>query len=208
MPWPATDALGRSLPLESEVGPPRTNRFVGIFYFINHLEGPRSPQFGGPYDVSKILALDPSAATNPASQFWGSNGVPHYWGEPLFGYYRSDDPWVLRRHAQMLADAGVDVLIFDTTNARSYPEVYTNLCEAFMAVRKSGGHTPEIAFMVNTRAGETAAEIYQELYQPGRYRDLWFFWQGKPLMICDSDKANEECKNFLRCAARTGHSRW
>ena len=30
-PWPATDALGRSLPLSSEVGPPQTNRFVGIF---------------------------------------------------------------------------------------------------------------------------------------------------------------------------------
>ena len=35
-PWPAMDALGRALPLASEVGSPKTNRFVGIFYFINH----------------------------------------------------------------------------------------------------------------------------------------------------------------------------
>ena len=31
----------------------------------------------------------------------------HYWGEPQYGYYLSADPWVLRRHAQLLADAGV-----------------------------------------------------------------------------------------------------
>jgi hypothetical protein len=34
----------------------------------------------------------------------------HHWGESAFGYYRSDDPWVLRKHAQMLSDAGVDVI--------------------------------------------------------------------------------------------------
>jgi hypothetical protein len=25
-------------------------------------------------------------------------GESHYWGEPLYGYYDSADPWVLRRH--------------------------------------------------------------------------------------------------------------
>ena len=197
VPWPATDALGRSLPLADEVGPPKTNRFVGIFYFIDHEDWPRSPQLNGPFDVAKILARDPGAATNAASPLWGGNGAAHYWAEPLFGYYRGDDPWVLRRHAQMLADAGVDVLIFDTTNARSYPEIYTNLCEVFRAVRKSGGRTPQIAFMVNTRAGETAEEIYRELYAKNRYRDLWFIWQGKPLMICDPADASDELKKFF-----------
>lgn len=201
VPWPATDGLGRSLPMEAEAGPPRTNRFVGIFYFIDHVDWPRSPQLGGPYDVSKILAREPGAGTNPASALWGGHGVAHYWGEPLFGYYRGDDPWVLRRHAQMLADAGVDVLIFDTTNARSYPEIYTNLCEVFRALRKSGGHTPQIAFMVNTRAGETATEIYHELYQPDRYPELWFHWQGKPLLICDPAEASGELKNFFTLRA-------
>ena len=197
VPWPATDALGRALPLSSEVGPPRTNHFVGIFYFINHTGAPRSPALDGPYDVAKILEREPGAATNAASPLWGGNGVPHYWGEPLFGYYRGDDPWVLRRHAQLLADAGVDVLIFDTTNARSYPEVYTNLCEVFYSIRQSGGRTPRIAFMVNTEAGQTAQQIYQALYAANRYRDLWFLWQGKPLMICDPAKASPELNAFF-----------
>jgi hypothetical protein len=201
VPWPATDELGRSLPLADEVGPPKTNRFVGIFYFIDHLDWPRSPKLNGPFDVAKILALDPSAGTNPVSPLWGSNGVAHYWGEPLYGYYRGDDPWVLRRHAQMLADAGVDVLIFDTTNARSYPEIYTNLCEVFESVRRAGGRTPQIAFMVNTEAGRTAKEIFHELYQPGRYAGLWFQWEGRPLMICDPADADAELRSFFTLRA-------
>jgi len=201
VPWPATDALGRALPLEAEVGPPKAGRFVGIFYFINHTAEPRSPRLNGPYDVAKILALDPSAATNADSPLWGGNGVSHYWGEPLFGYYQGNDPWVLRRHAQMLSDAGVDVLIFDATNRRTYPETYTNLCEVFRAIRRAGGITPQIAFMVNTEAGATAREIYQELYQPNRYPELWFRWQGKPLLICDPAAADDEVKNFFTLRA-------
>ena len=74
-PWPATDALGRVLPLEAEVGLPKAGKFVGIFYFINHLgEVPRSELLGGPYDVAKILPRDPPARSQPDSSLWGGNG--------------------------------------------------------------------------------------------------------------------------------------
>ena len=33
-PWPAVDELGRALPLAKEVGLPKPDRFVGIFYFL------------------------------------------------------------------------------------------------------------------------------------------------------------------------------
>ena len=196
-PWPATDALGRALPLAAEVGPTKAGRFVGIFYFINHTGSPRSELLDGPYDVAKILAREPDALRQPDNPLWGGNGMPHYWGEPLYGYYRGDDPWVLRRHAQMLADAGVDVLIFDTTNAQTYPGVYLALCEIFREVRQAGGHTPQIAFMVNTKAGATAEKIYQDLYQKNLYPELWFQWQGKPLMICDPAEADAELKKVF-----------
>src|SRR4051812_23606282 len=124
-PWPATDALGRDVPVAGEVGQPRPDRFVGIFYFLWHSKRPGENVAGqGPRDISKILAQDSDALHHPDSPLWGGNGVAHYWGEPLYGYYLSTDPWVLRRHAQLLADAGIDTLIFDTTNAQSYPEVY------------------------------------------------------------------------------------
>ena len=34
--WVATDGLGRTLPTFSEVGGPRTNRTVALFYFLWH----------------------------------------------------------------------------------------------------------------------------------------------------------------------------
>jgi len=198
VPWPARDALGRRVPVEGEAPAPRRDRWVGIFYFLWHeSEDGRSPNWDGPYDVSRILEADPEAIRKPTSPLWGPVGVYHYWGEPLYGYYRSDDPWVLRRHGQLLADAGVDTLIFDTTNAVTYTPTFLKLCEVFSEMRKEGEATPQICFMVNTRAGETARRIYEDLYKPGRYAELWFQWQGKPLMICDPAEADAELKAFF-----------
>ena len=192
VPWPAMDGLGRRLPTGAEVPSPRKDRTVGLFYFLWHEGGAAKV-----YDVARILAADPDAKTKPGSPLWGGYGVSHYWGEPLFGYYRSDDPWVLRRHAQLLADAGVDVLIFDTTNAVIYRDIYRKLCDVFAAVRREGGRTPQICFMVNTEAGKTAQQIYDDLYKPGLYPELWFRWQGKPLMICDPQAATPEVSGFF-----------
>jgi hypothetical protein len=197
VPWPATDALGRELPMASEVGPPRGDRFVAIFYspWLNVHQ--RSSRWDGPNDVTKILAADPQALKNPDSPLWGPIGSPHYWGEPLWGYYLGDDPWVLRRQAQLLADAGVDTLIFDTTNAVTYRDTYMKLCEVFSELRRKGARTPQIAFMLNTEAGRTADKLYSELYKPGLYRELWFTWLGKPLMLCDPAKASPELQKFF-----------
>ena len=198
IPWPATDALGRSLPTASDVGPPRTNRFVGIFYFTwQSTEVRRGTPGGEPYNVAKILAADPDALRKPASPLWGPVGTYHFWAEPLVGYYANDDPWVLRRHAQWLADAGIDTLIFDATNAQTYRNIYLALCATFEQVQREGGRTPQIAFMVNTAAGQTADTLYRELYQPGKHRDLWFHWRGKPLLLCDPAEARPDWKDFF-----------
>ncbi len=198
VPWPATDALGRSLPVGPELVPIRADRFVGIFYFLWHDKScPRSPALEGPYDLAKIMARDPEALKKPDSPLWGPIGTSHYWGEPLYGYYSSVDRWVLRRHAQLLADAGIDTLIFDTTNGPIYSEAWRALAEVFREVRQSGGRTPQFAFMVNTAARDTALRIYNELYAPGHFRELWFQWQGKPLLICDPAEATPELREFF-----------
>jgi len=191
VPWPATDALGRILPLATEVGEPKANRQVGIFYFLNHHYRPAI------YDIAKILAKDPNAANEPHSPLWGGFHAPHFWGQPLLGYYLSDDTWVIRRHAQLLADAGVDTLIFDTTNAKTYAGTYLKLCELFSEMRRQGDLTPQICFMVNTKAGETAEQLYHDLYKPGLYANLWFRWQGKPLLICDPKAASPAVRQFF-----------
>jgi hypothetical protein len=189
--WVATDALGRTLPTAKEAGPRRPGRFVGIFYFLTHAPGGHMPN-----NIAKILAQDPGVLSKPNSPLWGPRG-PYYWGEPLYGYYHSMDPWVLRRHANLLADAGIDTVIFDTTNRVTYRDVYMKICEVWTQVRKEGGRTPQICFMVNTRAGEAAQEIYSDLYKPGLYKDLWFRWQGRPLMICDPKEASPELREFF-----------
>ena len=199
-PWPAVDALGRKLPTPEEVGPPQTNRFVGIFYFqwlVPEMPIPKSPNWDGPYDIGKILARDPDALKKPDSPLWGRVGEYHYWSEPLWGYYRSADPWVIRRHAQLLADAGVDTLILDATNAETYRKVYLALCAVFQQIRQTGGRTPQLAFMLNTHAGGTAQTLYNEFYKPGLYPELWFRWQGKPLIICDPEAVTPDLRDFF-----------
>ena len=191
-PWPATDALSRSMPDPASVSAPREDRFIGIFYFLWHNRGfDRLPN-----DISKILPLDPDILKKPDSPLWGGGGM-YYWGEPLYGYYDARDPWVIRRHANLLVDAGVDTVIFDTTNRRTYPDVYMAICRVWSQILKEGGRTPRLCFMVNTKAGETADELFRDLYQPGLYSELWFRWHGKPLLICDPEKASDKVKAFF-----------
>ena len=185
-----TDALGRSLPGASEVRSFRQDRYVGVFYFL-WLKLDRV------YDNSQILREHPEARATNASPPWGPIHAFHFWGEPLFGYYRSEDPWVLRRHAALLSDAGVDFLIFDTTNALIYENVVMQLCEVFEEQRQLGEHVPQIAFMVNTQAGRTAQKIYERLYKPGLYPELWFRFKGKPLLLCDPAEASDEVASFF-----------
>ena len=43
---------------------------------------------------------------------------------------------------------------------------------------------------------ETIQEVYEFLYKPGRYKDLWFYWDGKPLIIGHPDECSDEFVNF------------
>jgi hypothetical protein len=192
--WVATDALGRHLVTSQQAGAPRADRFVGIFYLLwqgAHVNG-------GPFDISRILRIDPEAMQHADSPLWGPLGAPHHWGEPLFGYYIYDDQWVLRQHARMLADAGVDVLICDNTNKITYKKSYTALFEALRAVRQAGNKTPQVAFLMPFWDPKTTVqELYDELYSKGLYKELWFQWEGKPLILADPAKVNPALLSFF-----------
>ncbi len=180
--WDATDSLGRSLPTFEETGPPRPDKQLGAFYFLwNGRHGDE-----GPYDVNKILAQDPDAMQKKDSPLWGKMYVPHHWGESVFNYYVGEDESVLRKHAQMLGDAGVDVVIFDVTNQLTYPESYRALCKVFSEVRAAGNHAPQIAFLTPFWTPKKVVnELYRDLYGKGEYDDLWYRWDGKPLILAD-----------------------
>lgn len=171
--WTATDALGRRLPGSTECGLPRKDRYVGVFYFLWLGEHGQ----GGPYDITKILA---ASQTDPR---YGPVGSFHHWGESELGYYLSTDPYVIRKHCAMLTNAGVDTLIFDATNAFTYPANYLKLCAIFSRIRKEGGHTPQICFLTHSHSGKVVQELYDSFYSRNLYSDLWFRWQGKPLIL-------------------------
>lgn len=166
--WTATDALGRSLPGYAEVGPPRPGRHVAMFYFLTH----DNPGMPGPLNVTTMLAKDPDTS------HWAP--ANYYWGEPESGYYLSSDEWVIRRHAELLSDAGVDVIVFDTTNDRTYPNVYKTIARVFTEMRAAGEPTPQIAFLASSKSID---QLWSDLYSQGLYKDLWFQWKGHPLLM-------------------------
>jgi len=180
--WVATDGLGRVLPTHDDVGSPRQDRFVALFYFL--WLGAHGTE--GPYDISRILAADPGAINDTNDPAWGPLGDFHHWGEPYFGYYLSDDDWVIGNHAHMLADAGVDVIVFDNTNGFTYQDTYLQLLDTFAGIRALGERTPQVAFLTPFGAPRTVVvDLFENLYQPGIHPDLWFQWQGKPLILAD-----------------------
>jgi len=166
--WVTTDALGRKLPTYEECGPVKKDRFVGMFYFMTHL----SPGGKGPFDVTKTIKA------NPENPQWADGD--YFWGEPETGYYLSNERWMIRRHAQLLADAGVDVIIFDVTNDQTFPEVYLPVCEVFREMRAIGERTPGIAFLGSEIS---VNKLWNEFYRKAMYPDLWFQWKGKPLIL-------------------------
>jgi hypothetical protein len=180
VPWPATDALGRELPLAAEVGPPKKDRFVGIYYL-----GWTGDEYSyGPYDVTKILAEHPDAPNAPNFPHRGPKTWHMvYWGEPLFGYYKQTDSWVIRRHMKLLSDAGVDALALDASNGEIYEDIYRKLFTVMEEIHKEGGHPPKFFFFASRVVGKTSMELLEKFYKPGCFRDLWFMWDGKPLLM-------------------------
>lgn len=184
---PATDALGRKLPTFEEVGSSRKDKLVGLFYWTWHTDANAS--FSPVLNITQILQQYPEAATDADHPAWqGISGGVFWWDEPLLGYYRTTDEWVLRKHAEMLADAGVDVVFFDCTNGNfTWKTSYTKLLEVWSQARKDGVQAPQIAFLLpfgpTDGSMESLTELYDELYQPQLYKDLWFMWKGKPLIM-------------------------
>jgi hypothetical protein len=82
----------------------------------------------------------------------------------------------------------VDVIIFDNTNGQwTWKESYDVLFEVFAEARAQGVNTPKISFLLPFSASEDAAAqlrmLYHDIYEPGRYQELWFYWKGRPLLM-------------------------
>ncbi len=164
-----------------------------MFYFITH----NNTDALGPFNVSEILQK------NPENPKWGNGS--HYWGEPEIGYYLNSEAWAIRKHAMQLTDAGIDVIILDVTNNQTYFKTYMTICEVFQKMREEGEKTPDIAFLGSEISINT---LWEEFYSKELYKDLWFYWKEKPLLLygqheqpernlVNDIKFSEEIENFF-----------
>jgi len=203
--WVAKDALGRKVVAGTKGI--RKDKYVGIFYFVwqgahgYDQHSGNAPDGGvmkkkpsdtlSPYDITKILKA------NPDQPKYGPINAWHHWAEPYFGYYLPDDEWIIRKHAQMLSDAGVDVLILDVTNAAIYLPQVTKISETYLKMRGEGISTPSIAFIVNSNPVATVNQLYEQIYSKELFKSLWFYWKGKPLLLAPPDDQKDDVKSFF-----------
>ena len=183
--WAGTDELGRVFPDNAEAGDPRNGKYVGIFYFLF-----MSHEATTIYDTTQTY-LD--GGVEAVWEMAPLDGF-HTWGRPYFGYYRTDlDEWIYRKHAQLLTDAGIDFVFLDTTNNGGlFENCWKLLLKTWRKVRDEGGNTPQIVFH-NGDEEDTLANhiktIYKDAYSKPEYADLWFMWEGKPLILGNLNKS-------------------
>ncbi len=171
------DEYGRSVPA---VSARREDKEVGIFYFL-WLGQHGTDQI---YDISHIRAEygddvlfhQDVPGVSPAIAF-------HWWEEPLYGYYNSGDEWVIRRHLEMLTEAGVDFLVFDVTNAVIYQNIAKRVMKTIDELRAGGWDAPQVTWMTHSYSIRTAKQIYDTFYATETYPESWYRVDGKPMII-------------------------
>ena len=215
--WVGVDGLGRALPTFDDVGGPRVNKTVGLFYYVWHEHFSRTVaarEHPIVRDSTKTIAANPDTPTFVADTYW--------WSEPLLGYYNSGEAYVLAKHARLLANAGVDTVIDDTSNNLAYLEQWLMQADVYRALRESGQRAPQVAHLCWSSTDKNAmAELMAGVYDAGIARDLWFEWKGKPLLLARADKIPEDSPIRDRFSLRTswawtnpkgwfgdGHDKW
>ncbi len=190
--WTATDALSRKLPEASETGKPKQDKFIAIFYWTWH-QGDDDTTYQVKNNT-EIIRKFPEAMKDYHHPAWGTKQPGFFfWEQPLLGYYKTTDPWVLRKHAEMLADAKVDAVFFDCTNGSiTWEKSYQALMVTWDKAQKDGVNVPKIAYMLPFGASQNALvslrQLYRDVYKPGIYKNLWFIWKGKPCIMGYPDK--------------------
>lgn len=182
--WAGRDELGRVIPTSDDMAGGRQSLDdqveIGMFYYIWHgTEGCMKPV----YDITRLLAENP---TDPA---WGPERSYHWWGEPWLGYYDAGEHDVVFKHLQMLCDAGVDFIAFDCTNGLTYPDRIKAFIEVVRERQDKGMSWPRLTFVTHSNQKSAITSLWNNFYSNPGYSDLWYRWEGRPLLMCDTEDA-------------------
>ncbi len=207
--WVAEDGLDRVLSTNTQTGDKREDKIVAMFYWTWHgtfannqtaynnqqninalLNNGRTEQDYFSMSIAELKKL--GAYTMKGS---GANGPYHFWNEPIYGYYDGDDEWVIRKQAELLASAGVDVVFFDNTNGNiTWMDTAKKVMKVFSEARAQGVDAPDVSFMLpfagSGDARSQLVSLYQEIYQPGYCSDVWFELDGKPMIMAHRSALN------------------
>ena len=138
---------------------------------------------------------------------WGKST----WDTPLYGNYYSDDREMIAKHAELLRDAGVDFIFIDWTNNTAYdPETMRDNLADFRMIEDATdlifeiwsqiegapkvcifagpGHSG-IENVENGNHQKKVDQIYRNYVE--KYPDLYFQYEGKPLLMCYGATPNQ-----------------
>lgn len=186
-----------------------------------------TPEDGGLFEIAEKTGLvgicystwfDPIISANGASDppniseilagggEWGPLHAFHYWAKPALGYYKSTDKSVIRTHMMQLAEAGIDFIVVDNTNASlgwKDSDYWHNMVEApcralldtVTEMRAEGLTTPYVVMWCNTANGwDVVDEIYDVFVGDEKYRNCWVYWNGLPFFITTAGMKEENEK--------------
>lgn len=187
--WVFTDGLGRKSLTYEDVGGVKEDKTAAMFYWTWHADlGTNTP-----LNVTEFIKQYPEAIRDYDHKAWPTSGYSYWWNEPIYGYYKTNDAWVLRRQAELLANAGVDVIFTDNTNGNyTWKQSYTALYETWDDAQKNGAvNVPKVSYLLpfgpTDGSKEQIESIYQDIYRKDKYQNLWFYWDGKPMLMGHND---------------------
>ncbi len=182
----ATDALNRSFG-EREVYD--SEKEVGLFYFVWH-----GAHTSGVFNITELLETNPTA-------LWGLDAnslqvapanTMYYWDEPLYGYYSSDDPWVIKRHMELFTMSSIDYIALDLTNLITYESAIQVVIDEILRLQAQGWNPPKILpiFGENPASVANVYGFYERMYKPGQNDGAWYKdkTSGKPVISVDIQK--------------------
>ena len=222
--WVFTDGLGRVSLTNKDVGDLKADKTLAMFYWTWHIDGFTTHV---PINVQEYSEKYPEAMRDWDNPVW-NNTYSYWWNESIYGFYRGDDKWVLRKQAELLANAGVDVIFTDNTNAEmTWRNSYTPLMEEWTDAMNDGLKAPKVSFMLpfwdKAYTNTQVQSIYLDVFRAGKFQNLWFYWDDKPMLMAIKGSFNantspieKEISNFFTFRAgqpgyvveNTNNSEW
>ncbi len=203
--WVFTDALGRTSLTNADVGDPKDDKTLAMFYWTWHCT--QGSDTVDPLNIQKFLEEHPDAINDYDNPAWPNAGA-NFWNEPIYGYYRGYDEWVIRRQGELLTNAGVDVIFTDNTNGTfTWKSAYDVVFETWTKAMNDGMKTPKVSFMLPFSPSSDACTqlrmLYKDIFYEEKYHPLWFYWDGKPMLMAwqgglnKTDLQDKEIANYF-----------